>query len=118
MSKRPILLYVDDEPINLMLFEAQFDQTFNVITAKSGNDGLVKLRSNPAIRFVISDMKMPGMNGVEFISIAKKDFPDIIYTVLTAFDVNSEIAEALSNGLIFKYFRKPYCVNEIEQALR
>lgn len=117
MREKPTLLYVDDEPINLMLFEAQFSGKYNVFTAKSGDDGLTELRNNPTIRFVISDMRMPGMNGIQFISLAKKEFPTIKYSILTGFDLNDEISNALSCNLIFKYFRKPFAVQEIEVSI-
>lgn len=117
MREKPTLLYVDDEPINLMLFEAQFSGKYNVFTAKSGDDGLAELRKNPTIRFVISDMRMPGMNGIQFISLAKKEFPTIKYSILTGFDLNDEISNALNCNLIFKYFRKPFAVHEIEVSI-
>jgi response regulator RpfG family c-di-GMP phosphodiesterase len=117
MNKKPTLLYVDDEPINLMLFEANFKQNYTVITAESGINGLEKLYSNNEIVVVISDMKMPEMNGIEFITLAKKEFPNIAYYILTGYDITQEIAEALNNKLIFKYFRKPFNLKEIEDAI-
>jgi YesN/AraC family two-component response regulator len=63
-------------------------------------------------------MKMPGMNGVEFIRKAKQEYPYISYYILTGFDITEEIAEALREGLINKYFRKPFNIREIETTLR
>ncbi|MFA6402437.1 MAG: response regulator [Salinivirgaceae bacterium] len=117
MKKKPMLLYVDDEPINLMLFEANFKQNYTVITAESGIIGLEKLYSNNEFVVVISDMKMPEMNGIEFITLAKKEFPNIAYYILTGYDITQEISEALKNKLIFRYFRKPFNLKEIEDAI-
>jgi two-component system response regulator (stage 0 sporulation protein F) len=113
MKKKTTVLYIDDEPINLMIFESIFARNYRIITAATGFEGLEKLNSNPGISVVISDMKMPGMNGVEFIKHAKKDFPDNIYFILTGYEITEEIAEALNNKLIVKYFRKPFNVEEI-----
>jgi two-component system response regulator (stage 0 sporulation protein F) len=118
MNEKTKLLYVDDEPINLKLFAINFRNNYNVLTAGSGFEGLTILQSNRDTKIVISDMKMPGMNGIEFIRIAKKDFPDIPFFILTGFDISEEIAKALQEGLIFKYFRKPFNINEIERSIR
>ncbi len=117
MSEQTTILYVDDEDVNLTLFKIVFKKKFNVITALSGEEGLEKLKSNPNVSVVISDMKMPGMNGIEFIKIAKKDFPEISFFILTGFDITEEIADALNERLIHKYFRKPFDMKEIESAI-
>jgi len=112
------ILYVDDEPINLQLFSLSFKRKFNVLTAESGDHGLQMLKEHPLVKAVISDMKMPGLNGIEFIRLAKNDFPAISCFILTGYDITDEIADALNTGLIYKYFRKPFNVLEIEKALR
>lgn len=117
MKDNVTLLYVDDEPINLTVFELNFRKKFKVIVAESGEEGLVKLEGNKDIIVVISDMKMPGMNGIEFIKKAKVDFLNIAYFILTGFDITNEISEALNDNLIQKYFRKPFNVNEISDAI-
>lgn len=117
MNDKVTLLYVDDEPINLKLFELNFRKKFNVLTAESGLQGYELLKQNPHTIVVISDMKMPGMNGIEFIKLAKKDFPNILYFILTGFDITEEIADALNERLIHKYFRKPFNIREIETSI-
>jgi two-component system response regulator (stage 0 sporulation protein F) len=118
MNDMITILYVDDEPINLRLFSLSFKRKFNVLTADSGDHGLEMLKEQPFTKAVISDMKMPGMNGIEFIRLVKKDFPGISCFILTGYDINDEISEALREGLIHKYFRKPFNVMEIETAIR
>ncbi|NOQ24468.1 MAG: response regulator [Bacteroidales bacterium] len=117
MDKKITILYVDDEPINLSLFQYNLKKKFDVLTAESGAEGLEILKENPHIRIVISDMKMPGMSGIDFIKLAKKDYPDIQYFILTGFDITEEIADALNERLIHKYFRKPFNMKEIEASL-
>lgn len=117
MSDKKTILFVDDEPLNLMLFNALFNHKYDIVTAISGEDGLEKLRANPAILFVISDMKMPGMNGIAFITRAKVEFPAIDYAVLTGYEINEEITNAVASRLIVKYLKKPFEVNEIEATI-
>ena len=117
MNEISTLLYVDDEPLNLRLFTFNFRKKFSVITSESGFDGLTKLKLHPEIAVVISDMKMPGMSGIEFVMEAKKEFPDIAYFILTGFDITSEIADALKKGIIYKYFRKPFNFKEVEASI-
>ena len=118
MNEKTSILYVDDEPLNTMLFKAYFKQTFNVYICDSGLNGLERLRLNPEIKVVISDMKMPNMNGIEFIRLAKNEFPNIAYFILTGYDINEEIADALNSNLILKYFRKPFNEKEIEKTIK
>ncbi|HPF92798.1 MAG TPA: response regulator [Tenuifilaceae bacterium] len=117
MSNKIAVLYVDDEPINLKLFELNFKNTFNVTTALSGFEGLEILKSNPDISVVVSDMRMPKMDGLEFISKAKVDFPHIVFFILTGFEITDEISQALNSNLINKYFRKPFNFREIESSI-
>ncbi len=117
MAKDTKLLYVDDEPINTMIFEANFKRNYHVITAKSGIEGMEKLHDNSNILIVISDMKMPEMNGLQFITQAKKYYPDIQYFILSGYEITEEILEAIDNKLIFTYFRKPFNMKEIETAV-
>jgi len=117
MKQNVTLLYVDDEPINLTLFEFNFKSKYKIITAESGDEGLAKLSKEDEIIVVISDMKMPGMNGIEFIKKARQEHSRIAYFILTGFDINSEISDALSKKIIHKYFRKPFDMNEIDSAI-
>lgn len=107
------ILYVDDEEINLMLFEANLDHKYNILTALEGNSGLEVLSKNNDIKIVISDMKMPKMNGLEFIINARKLLPHIIFYIISGFDITDEIQESLDKGLIQKYFKKPFNMNEL-----
>lgn len=108
MSNKHTILYIDDEPINLELFVIHIEDYFEVLTAESGMVGLKILEENPQIRIIFTDMKMPGMNGLEFIYAAKEKRPDIFYFILTGFDITSEISNALKNKTIVNYYRKPY----------
>lgn len=117
MKKQINILYVDDEPINLKLFALVFKKKFNIITAESGFEGLELLEKNKNLCIVISDMRMPGMNGIEFINKAKTKYANLVYFILTGFEISEEIADALNEKLINKYFKKPFNSKEIESTI-
>ncbi len=117
MKPKITILYVDDEPINLFLFSQIFGEKYNVITAESGYAGLNLIENNTNINVVISDMKMPGMNGIEFIQKAKELYTNIYYFILTGYEITPEIDQALKNGLIARYFQKPFNFQIIESAI-
>lgn len=119
MEKKSItVLYVDDEDLNLFLFEKGFESIYNIITARSGQEGLEKLNEyGDEIMVVISDMRMPQINGVEFITQAKSKYTNIAYFILTAFDYNEEIDMAIQDKIIHRFFTKPFDIKEIELAI-
>lgn len=117
MMDEPKVLYVDDEKVNLMLFEAYLGKKFTVLIAESGMTGLDMLLNTGNIQVVISDMKMPTMNGIEFIKKAREIAPKMEFYILTGFEITAEIQEALDTGLIKKYFRKPFNMNEISTEI-
>ncbi|MCU4166718.1 response regulator [Carboxylicivirga caseinilyticus] len=118
MDVRRKILYVDDEEINLLLFESNFKSLYNVIIAHDGFEGLKVLEDNPDTLVIISDMKMPGMNGIEFIKKAKTKYPDKKYYILTGFEITDEIKKAMESGLILEYFSKPFEVKRMHNIIK
>ena len=118
MEKKVKILYVDDEPVNLMLFEINFSKDYIILTAENGFSGLEKLDTNPETLIIISDMKMPNMNGIEFIKKAKEKYPDKKFYILTGYEITNEIQDALESGLILKYFNKPFNIKEIDSEIK
>lgn len=117
MDNKTKILYVDDEETNLLLFEANFCNNYNVLIADNPVSGLETLEKYMDIEVVISDMRMPGINGIEFITKAKERFPDKYYYILTGYDITAEIQDAIEKGLIKKYFSKPFDINVIEASI-
>jgi len=117
MSKKEKILYIDDEEMNLKLFVINFSKKYEVITGFSGFDGLNCLELHPDIQVVLSDMKMPYMNGLEFIAKAREKHIDKKYFILTGYDTTEEIKNAIKSKLILKYFSKPFNITEIEAAI-
>ena len=117
MNNKAKILYVDDEELNLKLFEINFQKHYEVFTADNGYNGLEILEKNPDTLVIVSDMKMPKMNGIEFIKTAKIKFPEKKYFILTGFEITEEISQAIESGLIVKYFKKPFNIKEIKSSI-
>jgi len=111
------ILYVDDEHINLFLFEQMFRKSFIVVTADSGYRGLEIIKNDPEIKVIISDMRMNGMNGLEFVKTAKETYPHLLFYILTGYEITPEIKNALETGMIIRYFQKPFNKKEIEKHI-
>ena len=103
----PKILYVDDEKTNLMLFDLNYNDKYRVLLAESGMRGLDIYAQNPDVKLVISDMKMPVMNGIEFITKIKEINPDANCYILTGYSINEEIRDFMSQGHIIDCITKP-----------
>ncbi len=117
MQKEPIL-YVDDEEINLVLFEAYFEDEYTVILADSAQEGLIVLKEHPEIKLIISDLRMPVMDGFEFIKEVKRNYPDKICMILSAFKQEDRKEYTSVKKLIYKYLNKPLEKPVMEVALK
>jgi YesN/AraC family two-component response regulator len=113
----PRILYVDDEAINLELLQLTFMNDFEVVTALSAREGLEELAMNPNIRVVISDLKMPEMNGLDFIKIVKKQDPGIICMLLTGFMESEVMLEGFNKELIYRYLMKPWEKDQLKETI-
>jgi signal transduction histidine kinase/DNA-binding response OmpR family regulator len=111
------ILCVDDEPENLRLFELAFKREFSIVTAKSGEEGLERLNSEP-VALVLSDHRMPGMSGVEFLTRACELVPKTIRILVTAYGDAQTLGSAINSGAIYKYIPKPWMAEEMRLMLR
>jgi len=118
MNEKIKILYVDDEEPNLYLFKYNFSKYFEVFTANRGSEALEVLNEQHDIKVVISDMKMPLMSGIEFIKKAQETYSSTKYFLLTGFDINDEIKDALNKQLILKCFKKPFNKVEIQTTIQ
>lgn len=106
------VLYIDDEPENLFVFASKFKRTFKVITAQSAAEGLGIL-DKYSVQLVISDHRMPGMTGVEFLEVVRNKYPDIMRIILTAYTDSDDIINAINKGGVSYFIRKPWNGDEL-----
>jgi putative nucleotidyltransferase with HDIG domain len=114
------ILIVDDEDSILNAFKRILaDEDYDVHVTNNGADGLKKLRSaKKPYSLIISDQRMPEMNGVQFFSQAKDIFPDAVRILLTGYADSDSIIEAINQGGVHLYFTKPWHEEEILLHIR
>lgn len=112
------ILCVDDEPNILSSLRRLFrTQGYQVLTADGGNAGLTILETE-SIDLVISDMRMPEMDGATFLEHVQARWPDTIRLLLTGYaDIQSTI-EAINRGKIYRYIAKPWDDNDLLLIVR
>lgn len=106
-NDKPRILCVDDEPLVLEGLALTLRRHFELETASGGEQGLEILTRNPTIAVVVSDMRMPGMDGAAFLAKSHQLLPDTVRILLTGqADLNSAIS-AVNEGQIFRFLTKP-----------
>src|SRR4051812_34830037 len=101
------ILYVDDEGENLIVFQATFDDHFNVVTAGSGQEAL-ELLAERAFPVVISDHRMPRMSGADLFEIMRNRFPHTRRVMLTGYADSKAMLSAINQGHVFHFLKKPW----------
>ena len=118
---RARILYVDDDQENLSSFKALFRRDYEIYLASSAGEGLTILRTQP-IQVLITDQRMPDMNGTDLLEIAAREFPDTRRFLLTAFSDFPPLVEAINQGKLQGYFSKPidgdFIKSRIEEGLK
>ncbi len=116
MSKASIL-FVDDQVSLLNAMARHFDEQFDVHIAEGGEEGIRKLLSDGPFSVIISDMQMPGMNGIEFLQKARKISPDTVRVMLTSNDDQMTAVGAVNEGEVFRFLKKPCQADILMQTL-
>jgi len=118
VEKRVRILCVDDERNVLKAIERLFlDDDYDIITAASGDEGLNILRSVTPIQIVISDYRMPGMNGVDFFREVCEHWPDTVRIVLSGYADTAAIVSAINEGRIYRFIPKPWNDDELKVTI-
>lgn len=101
------ILFVDDEENVLLSMQRQLRKRFPMQTALSGDEALQILKEKGPFAVIVSDMRMPGMNGVKLLSQVKILYPDTVRIMLTGNADQETAMEAVNNGQIFRFLTKP-----------
>lgn len=112
------ILIVDDEPnVIASLKRALMDDPYEVHTAPGGAEGLGILGTHP-VKVVISDERMPGMSGAEFLCSVKDRYPETVRMMLTGHASIESAMRAVNAGEIYRFFTKPWDDTELRLAIR
>jgi CheY-like chemotaxis protein len=113
MSDR--ILFVDDEPAVLEGYKRILYPEFSIDIAEGAANAFASMEKNGPYSVVISDMRMPVMNGAEFLSKVREGSPDTVRMLLTGYTDLSAAIEAINQGNIFRFLTKP-CETEVLSA--
>ncbi len=121
MSRRETklkLMVVDDEPDNLDLLYRTFRRDFKVYKADSAFSAMDVLEEVGEMALIISDQRMPEMNGTEFLGKTLEKFPDTVRILLTGYTDVEDLVEAINSGKVFKYITKPWNPEELKVVVK
>lgn len=112
------ILIVDDEDfVRSALKRALADEPYNIIDASSAEQGLEILKDH-TFQVVLSDERMPGMQGSEFLALVRNRYPYTVRMLLTGHATIESAMDAVNQGGIYRFFIKPWNDTEIRCAIR
>jgi response regulator RpfG family c-di-GMP phosphodiesterase len=111
------VLFVDDEPNLLEGIQRQMRKQFAIETALGGEKGLETVERHGPYAVVVSDLRMPGMDGIQFLSQVRKVNPDTVRMMLTGNADLQAAIEAVNEGNIFRFMTKPCPPESLAKAL-
>ena len=106
IGKKTVLFVDDDEAILRSLERGLLDESYNKLFVKSCKEAREVLKRKK-VHVIVTDMCMPEMSGLELLRIARKEYPNIIGIVLTGYELDTELQNAVDQGEIFKLIPKP-----------
>ena len=118
MNEQIRILCVDDEKNILAAIKRSFlDNDYEILSATSGPEGLEVLKKVTPIQVVVSDYRMPGMNGVDFLKEVCKCWPETVRILISGFADLTAIISALNEGKISKFVPKPWNDDQMQTAI-
>ncbi len=112
------LLLVDDEPNIVSALKRLLRRDgYTILTANSGAQGLEMLASH-RVDVIVSDQRMPGMTGVDFLRAAKVNFPDTIRIVLSGYTELQSVTDAINEGAVYRFLTKPWDDDQLREHIR
>ena len=115
--RRQSILLVDDEPENLEVYVALFDDICDVHTATCGVEALDIINGRCDIDLIIADQRMQGMTGVELLTQIAEKQPDIVRIILTAYSNVEPMLVAINHAKAWRFLVKPYDPEELRAAV-
>ncbi len=111
------VLYIDDEPNNIVSFKAAFRRVFTIFSAESAEDGK-KVLEQENIHVILSDQRMPKTTGIEFFQSILETHPDPIRILITGYTDINAVIDAINLGQVYKYLTKPWIEEEVKTSIR
>ncbi|HOZ41194.1 MAG: response regulator [Flavobacteriales bacterium] len=115
-AELPRVLFVDDDAGNRQAFKAAFRHAMEVLVASNSMEALTLLERQQ-VHVVITDQRMPGASGSEFLAAVKERFPAVRRMLVTGYADLEAIIEAVNSGGVSKYFAKPWVNDQLVKAV-
>lgn len=113
------VLIVDDEETLLLSINdglSIYSKFFTLLTATNGLDAVKLLKSKPSIDLVMTDLKMPRMDGFELLTYLKRNFPETPVILMTAYGT-PKIEEIVKTIGVYGYLEKPLDINILAETI-
>jgi C4-dicarboxylate-specific signal transduction histidine kinase len=110
------VLYVDDEADNLVVFEATFEDSFNIWTASSAQQALEMIEERP-FPVVVADQRMPGMTGSELFEVMRRRHLHTRRVMLTGYADSQAMIDAINQGHVYYFLKKPWERHDVQSVL-
>jgi len=117
MKRHTILIVDDEETVLKTVKRILFGENYNIITACNSQEGLAKLRCRN-VSLVISDQKMPGMSGLEFLEKVKINYPEVLTIMLTGHAEIETAVKAINEAGVYKFVLKPLDPDDFRIAVK
>jgi two-component system NtrC family sensor kinase len=118
MADAARILFVDDETHILRSLERVFlEDDYEILTATSGEAALEILERVPPVQVVVSDYRMPRMNGVDFLRRVRGHWPEIVRAVLSGYADTAAIVSAINEGQIYRFIPKPWDDTDLRMTI-
>jgi len=114
--KRHAILIVDDQQENINLLANILGDDYVLHKARDGT-GALELLEKQAVHLILTDQRMPGMSGVEFLEKARDRRPDCVRMLVTAYPDVQDAIQAINRGQVNRYIVKPFDSAELRQAI-
>jgi two-component system response regulator HupR/HoxA len=111
MEKRTVLFVDDEENVLSALRRGLQDEPYHTLLAHSAREALEILVRSP-VHVIVSDIRMPQMNGLELLRTVRERFPRIIRMVLSGYVETATVLTAINQGEVFRFIPKPWKSNE------
>ena len=121
MEKAKLLIVDDEALIRKALGRVLRAEPVEVLEAENAAEALKLLATEP-VALVITDYRMPGMDGLDFLRLVRERYPDTIRIMLTGHGDMSTAVQAINQGDVFRFFTKPWdqeeLLHSVQQALK
>ncbi|RJQ52423.1 MAG: response regulator [Nitrospiraceae bacterium] len=117
MEQTNILIVDDERGVLSSLKRELADEPYNVLCAGGGNEALKILSENPC-KVIVTDVKMPGMDGFELLAGIKESYPGVIRVVLSGHSDVRLILDIVNKGGIDRYLTKPWDIADVKATIR